>query len=97
MPSKEQQEPLGIDCVVMYIEGTPLFVKAKSERAKTLFTMWGVGDEVVGIRVPDDPMDLVMSMPKHWIMAVENLEPRAGGEMFLIQEIPLPQPRLVLH
>ena len=93
--SNEKQKELVIDCVMVWSDGQPLFIRANSDRAKTLFMRWGVSDEVVGIEPPASPTDFTDSIPGSWILGMETEEnPQAE---YLVQEIPLPQPRLMLH
>lgn len=99
MRSKEQQDELArileeVDYYIMWEKGMPALVRASSKRAKLLFMQWGVEDDVDGIAPPDNPMDLMDSIPMNWICGMESAE---ENKVYTVQEIPLPQPRVVLH
>lgn len=94
MSNGKQKESV-IDCVMVFSDGQPLFIRANSDRAKTLFMQWGVQEEVDGIDPPAEPTDFMDSIPNNWIVGVETEEdPQAE---YLVQEIALPQARLMLH
>ena len=95
MSNGKQKESV-IDCVMVFSGGgQPLFIRANSDRAKALFMQWGVSDEVAGIDPPAKPTDFTESIPDNWIVGVDTEEdPQAE---YLVQEIALPQARLMLH
>ncbi len=84
-----------MDCAMVWANDYPIMIKAVSERAKTLFMQWGVAPEADGIDPPDEPEHFIKSLPGNWIVGMvteENPE-----KEFLVQEVPLPQPRIVLQ
>ena len=64
-----------------------------SERARRLFYKWGMEKEDDGIVPPIDAMDFVTSVPSHWVMKSMDPEKR----MYILREVPLPQPIAVVH
>jgi len=93
--SNKKQKELVIDCVMVWGNGWPLFIRANSDRAKTLFMQWGVSEEVAGIEPPAKPTDFTDSLPDNWTLSMEvEKDPQVE---YLIQEIALPQPRLMVH
>jgi hypothetical protein len=91
--SNEKQNALGMDCVIVWDDGLPLCIRAESQRAKDLFAAWGVEAAVDGIGPPDDAMAFITSVPAHWTCGMEPMQ----KESYKVQEIPLPQPKMVVH
>ena len=81
-----------IDVIIVF-EDMPYAIVPNSERAKKLFTRWGMEEGMTGIAPPADAMDLIISFPGNWVCEMQEL---ANGA-HLIKEVPLPQPILVLH
>ena len=95
MSNKKQKESAIDYVMVFWTDGKPLLIKAKSNRAKALFMQWGVAEEVEGIDPPEKPNDFTESIPRNWVVSaavVSNTE-----VAYVVQEISLPQPRLMLH
>ena len=82
-----------IDVYLVWDENGPQAAVPASDRAKALFIRWGMPENADGIEPPHDALDLVESMPNDWTIGMG--EP--VKEDYLIAEVPLPQPRLVLH
>lgn len=79
--------------MVMAGLGLPLAVVPISDRAKALFIRWGMHPEDEGITPPIDPSHLFESIPADWRANIVDAE---DGEIKLT-EVPLPQPRIVVH
>ena len=82
-----------IDVMLVWKGGGPIVIMPVSERAKSLFIRWGMNPEADGIHPPPHAMDLMDSVPEDWILAMEE----ADRKEYKVDDIPLPQPRLVLH
>ena len=91
--SKKKGTPSGTDIRVLKKGMSMDIVVPVSERAKKLFMYWGMEDGYDGVYAPDNPMDLVNSFPRNWVLDVMELEDRE----YKVVEVPLPQPLMVLH
>lgn len=73
---------------------TPVAVIPWSDRAKSLFAGWGWKQEKsMGIRPPEDAMDLINSMPMDFVLSKSDIQ----EGVHIIHEIALPQALPVLH
>jgi hypothetical protein len=90
----EKEVNSGVDVgLVTTDDGLPVALIPLSDRAKALFVRWGMKEMCIGIVPPWTPEDFFDSCPGNWVM--KKIEP--PSEAFLLQEITLPQPRIVLH
>ena len=92
--SKKKVQPLEADVGICFQGLMPTAVFPISPRALKLFHQWGMDEECDGIEPPNDTMDLINSFPKHWLVTTDYIPEK---EEVLLQEVPLPQPRLVVH
>lgn len=81
------------DTVLLMRQAEPVAVIPHSNRARSLFMRWGMEADCDGIAAPYDPADLFDSVPANWTCRVDEVAERD----YLIQDIPLPQPRIVLQ
>ena len=81
------------DIVFVMLDGVPMAVIPKSNRAKSLFIRWGMEEGSDGIAAPYDPTDIIDSVPSNWTAVVEPPEPG----MYILNKVPLPQPLMVVH
>ena len=95
MSNKAQQaKEHKLDSEIVMVKGRPIAILPISDRCKGLFLRWGMEADCDGIAPPDSPMDLISSMPGNWLCGVRQVE---EGDVFVLQEITLPQPLMVLH
>lgn len=90
--------------VIMLFADQPIIIVPVSERATALFYRWGMEHDDFGIAPPDDPTDLLDSMPNNWMVKggrvdefinVDSLPPPEDPIKFT--DVHLPQPLLVVH
>jgi hypothetical protein len=82
-----------VDALIVWTLEGPMAVVPLSDRAKALFIRWGMEPEDDGIVPPDDAADLIESIPNNWIVGMgEPLK-----EQYILAEIPLPQPLIMVH
>jgi len=79
--------------IVMFIvaDDLPPFFIAESERAKKLFSMWGLVPPNIGIAGPENPLEMLESVPPSW--TIKNGDPKDYfplNEDVHFQEITLP-------
>jgi hypothetical protein len=79
--------------IVFDTDDHPIMILPLSQRAKALFYRWGMDADADGIHPPENAMDLIDSVPRHWISS--NYSPEK--DFYVVQEVPLPQPRIVVH
>jgi len=93
--------------------GIARMILPHSERAINLFYRWGMESTSVGITPPDNPADLIESVPQNWLSVTltvqqvaeamteaADIEPDKEGYSTMelrIQQVPLPQPLMVVH
>lgn len=98
-PKAETEEtPAYSDCdtIIVMRDEEPLGVLPRSDRARALFMRWGMEEDCDGIAAPYDPDDLFRSVPANWTCRVFELVEIPYRD-YLLQDIPLPQPRIVLQ
>ena len=90
-PKAEPEETC--DTLILMRGAEPVAIIPQSDRARALFMRWGMEADCDGIAAPYDPNDLFESVPANWMCHVGEVAERD----YLIQDIPLPQPRIVLQ
>jgi hypothetical protein len=92
-PQNTGRKFLETDIMLGFANGLPLYVRPVSDRCRALFIRWGMEEDMFGILPPTNAEDLISSVPRDWVCEMCVVE---EGD-FLLQEIPLPQPLVVLH
>ena len=83
----------GLDAAIVMCDVDPLAIVPISDRCRALFPQWGMEEGCDGIAPPDDAMDFINSMPMHWLCGMSA----PTKERYILQEITLPQPLIVVH
>jgi len=81
------------DVMILWAE-EPVAIIPISDQAKELFLRWGWNSSADGILPPPSPIYFADSVPGTWTISMRQME---DGEEVKILEVPLPQPRVVVH